>query len=105
VKVPSVNATCVDPEVLELVLGCLFSAELQLSITVILLFVSSSSYVLKENLGIAPSVRKDSIGRNNLAPKVCHDKFLMLIKAEKSHTGSLCIVPGWVWTSKERKQL
>jgi hypothetical protein len=76
VKVLSVNATCVDPEVLELVLGCLFSTELQLLITVLLLFVGSASYILKENLSIAPSVQKNRIWQNHLAAKVCKDKLL-----------------------------
>ena len=35
-EVPFINATCVDPEVLELILSGLFSAELNLSITVLL---------------------------------------------------------------------
>ena len=54
-KVPFINVTCVDLEVLQLILGGLFGAELNLSITV-LLFIGVASEVLKENLGISPSM-------------------------------------------------
>jgi hypothetical protein len=71
VEVPSVDATCVYPKVLELVLGCLFGAGLQLLKTVLILLISSASNILQENLSIAPSVRKNRIRRNYLAAEVC----------------------------------
>jgi hypothetical protein len=101
VNVPSVDAACVDPEVLEFILGCLFSAELQLSIPVLLFFISAAPYVLKENLETSPSVRENSILRDALPVEICQDESVGMNKVKKSH--DYCTTSGCAQVSRQRK--
>lgn len=52
----------VDPEVLQIVLDRLCSAEFKLSMTFFLLHIGSAQYIFKEDLGVAPSVRQNGVG-------------------------------------------
>jgi hypothetical protein len=74
VVVPSIDAACVDLGVLQPVLSSLFDAELKLFEAFFSFFIVSIRYVFNKDLGVAPSVRQDSVGRDRLAAKVCQDQ-------------------------------
>jgi hypothetical protein len=83
---PSVYAACVDPEVLQLVLGCLLGAERKLSIALFSLPVGSTRYVFDEHLRVGPSVRQNGVGWDRLAVKVCQHEPSKRAKVEKPHS-------------------
>jgi hypothetical protein len=94
-KVPFVDATRVNPEVLELILSQPFGAEFELLVA-ILLFASVSANIFEENFRFrtSPSMRKNSIWRDSVVGKIHQYEFPSLVEVEKSHADiEACIFP------------
>ena len=79
----------------------LFSAKPELSIAFFLLLVGPVRYVFDEDLGVAPSVRQNGIGRGRLAAEICQDEPPQRVKVEKPH--SVCSF-GLSWERRDANE-
>ena len=70
---------------MQLLLRRSLSAKRVLSIAFFLLLIDSAQSDVDQDLGVAPSVRQNGVGRDRLAAEVCQDKPSQRVVVEKPH--------------------